>query len=77
MQHNFARVLLDRADDPDLRQLVGSAGRSLVENEDDWSAIVERGLKETWGLATFDSMPVIEALEDLGGISKARVQVNA
>jgi hypothetical protein len=49
MQHNFAHVLLNLADDPDLRQLMGSAGRSLVENEDGWSAIVEHGLKETWG----------------------------
>jgi hypothetical protein len=49
IQHNFAHVLLNLAADPDLRQLMGSAGRSLVADEDGWSAIVERWLKETWG----------------------------
>jgi glycosyltransferase involved in cell wall biosynthesis len=46
MQHNFAHVLSNLAADPDLRQLMGSAGRALVENEYGWAAIVERWLRE-------------------------------
>ncbi len=42
----LAGAVVRLADDPGLRQRLGTAGRALVEVEYSWSAIVERWLKE-------------------------------